>query len=62
VIEPASSPPPPGELYDLLDVETVKTDAPRLPWFAGRRSAHFRPSAMFTSGAEDMLLQASIGR
>jgi len=61
VIEPESSPPPPGALYDLLDVETVNTDAPRLPLFEGRHSAHFRPSAMFALGAEDVLFREIIG-
>lgn len=60
VIEPESSPPPPGDLYDLLGVKTVDTDAPRLPWFEGRCSVHFRPSATFASGAEDVLFRESV--
>lgn len=55
VIRPEYSPPPPGTLYDLLDIETVHTLAPRLPWFPGRRSVHFRPSAMFAAQAEHRL-------
>jgi hypothetical protein len=55
VIKPEHSPPPPGVLYDLLDIEIVRTQAPRLPWFPGRRSVHFRPSAMFAAQAEHWL-------
>lgn len=55
VIKPEHSPPPPGALYDLLDIETVHTQAPRLPWFPGRRSVYFRPSAMFAAQAEHRL-------
>ena len=57
VIEPDSAPPPPGDLYDLLAIETVNTGTPRLPLYPGRRSVHFRPSARFASGAEDLLLR-----
>jgi hypothetical protein len=58
VIQAELFPPPPGVKVDLFDIETVNTDVDRLPAFVGKGSAHFRPSARFTSAAEAALMQS----
>ena len=62
VITPEHSPPPPGALNALLDIETEYTQASRLPWFPGRRSVYFRPSAMFAAEAEHRLSRKTARR
>ncbi len=60
VIEPENSPPPPGPIHDLLGIVTLNTGIPRLPPFAGRASAYFRPSALFAQDAESRLFRHDI--
>ena len=60
VIEPENSPPPPGPIRDLLGIVTLNTGIPRLPPFAGRASAYFRPSALFALDAERRLFRHGI--
>jgi hypothetical protein len=62
VIEPQNYIPAPGTMRSLLEVETADTEAARLPPFEGKISVDFRPSALFTSSAEEELFRDAVRR